>query len=94
MEEEKAKMTVGQVANIAINIFTHDCINTAMENWSTSKVEMLERLFESVKKGCEYKCVRCEYYGKPSDAAETVEEGCLWDMCHDENEECRPCEEE
>lgn len=92
MEERESKVTVGQVANTAINIFTNDCVGTARKNWSESQVDMLERLFESVKRGCEYKCVRCTYYGKPSDAPETVEEGCLWDMRHEE--ECRPCEEE
>lgn len=35
-------------------------------------------------------CKGCEYYGIPSDAPETVEKGCLWDMRHDEEEDCRP----
>lgn len=92
--EEKANVTVGQVANVAINIFADDCVRIAKKNWSQSQVDMLETLFESAKRGCEYKCIRCEYYGKPSDAPETVEEGCMWDMCHDKEEESRPCEEE
>lgn len=92
MEERKERVTVEQVANTAINIFTNDCVEIARKNWSQSQVDMLEILLESAKKGCEYKCVRCTYYGKPSDAPETVEEGCLWDMRHDDEQ--RPCEEE
>lgn len=37
------------------------------------------------------RCEQCEYFGKASDAPETVEEDCMWQTCEDEN--CTlPCE--
>ena len=42
---------------------------------------------EEIKSRCE----QCVYFGKASDAPETVEEDCMWQTCEDEN--CTlPCE--
>ena len=92
MENKRVNVTVGQVANTAVNLFAEDCINIAKENWSKSQVEMLERLFESIKRGCEYKCVGCTYFGRVPDAQETVEE-CMWQPGEEDGWNL-PCEEE
>ena len=76
-----------------INTFIKECIDMAKENWSQREVDMLYRLIESVKRGCEYKCAGCAYLGRPLDAPKETDLGCLWDMRHDESEEFRPCEE-
>lgn len=76
-----------------INTFIKECIDMAKENWSQREVDMLYRLIESVKRGCKYKCAGCAYLGKPLDAPKETDLGCLWDMRHDESEDCRPCEE-
>ena len=35
-------------------------------------------------------CDECEYFGRPSDAPETVEKDCMWEMVREENEPVEP----
>lgn len=98
MEIEGKKITnitIENVANIALSLFIKDCLNIAEQNWCKSQVEMLEKLFVAAGKGCQYKCVGCKYFGRASDAPETVEEDCMWQPYEDEEyEEAPPCAEE
>lgn len=91
-DAQKVNVTVGEVLNTAINVFTEDCIEIAKNNWSEIQVKMLQRLFECVKSGCEYKCIECVYYGRPADAPETIEAGCMWKPSEDNGWDL-PCEE-
>ncbi len=75
-----------------ITTFKEKCIKIANENWSKSQVWMLECLFETIEKECEYKCLRCSYFGRPGDAPETSPEDCMWEP--NEDEEYRPCEDD
>lgn len=86
-------VTAGQVINATIDLFTEDCLRMAKENWSSSQVEMLETLFDAERKGCEYRCVRCEHFGRAADAPETVEECCMWQQSEN-NGWTKPCEED
>ena len=92
-DTKKVNVTVGEVANTAINLFAQDCMTIAKENWSEIQVKMLQQLFECVKKGCEYKCVGCVHYGKAADAPETTEEDCMWTP-NEDNGWNLPCEED
>ena len=88
-----SKVTVGEVATVAINLFAEDCINAAKENWGDTYTVMLETLFESVKNGYEYKCVRCRHFRKPEGAYPDTMKECLWKPS-EENGIFKPCEEE
>lgn len=92
-DTQKVNVTVGEVADTTINLFTEDCIGIAKENWSEIQVKMLQQLFECVRKGCEYKCVGCVHYGRPGDAPETTEEDCMWQPSED-NGWNLPCKED
>lgn len=87
----KAKVTVAQVAAASINIFASDCMAVAKENWCQSQVDMLERLFTCVSRGCDYKCVGCTYFGKTSDAPENNPDDCMWQPGGEDGFE-KPCE--
>lgn len=94
MADEKT-ITVGEVAAVAIGMFAEECKKIASENWSEAQVEMLDTLFEAARLGCEYKCVKCKYFGRHADAPETVEMDCMWEMLKEEGESSTPpCEEE
>ena len=54
---------------------------------------MLERLFTCVSRGCDYKCVGCTYFGKPSDAPENNPDDCMWQPGGEDGFE-KPCEGE
>ena len=68
------------------------CIEMAKENWSKDQAYMLEKLFEAVETGTEYKCIGCEYFGRASDAPEIVPKDCMWQPS--EFEDYRPCEDD
>ena len=87
------QITLEDVCNHAINVFIVDCLKTARKNWSSTHVEMLETLFACVKEGCEYKCVNCSYFGRPSDAPETVERDCIWQQSEEDGWNL-PCEDD
>lgn len=65
------------------------CMDVAFENWTRQQWKMLEMLFESIDKGFPYKCAGCEWFGRPSDAPESVPEDCMF-----ENHGNLPCEED
>lgn len=45
---------VMKIANVAVGMFISQCGEMAEQNWCTSQVEMLERLFGAVLHGCKY----------------------------------------
>lgn len=84
---------LNKAADTAVNIFIHDCLNMAKENWCNRQVDMLETLFESVKNGYEYRCIKCSYFGRAGDAPSCVPKECMW-VPGEEDGWNKPCEEE
>lgn len=85
------RIKISEAAGIIIQIYADACMEVAKANWCDSQVEMLEILFECVRKGCEYKCTRCTYLARPSDALEEAPEVCTWQPSIDKGN-VRPCE--
>lgn len=90
-KSNKDYIRITEVADILIQIYIDECMKVAKENWCDSQVEMLERLLECVRKGCEYKCVGCTYLSRPFTAPEDAPEVCMWDSYEDKGCE-KPCE--
>ena len=95
MECKKAEILNEKVKEISFSIFckyTEECMESAKKNWTPQQVQMLDDLFNSVAGGFEYKCARCSFLGKPSDAPEDAPLDCMW---HPSEDNCkRPCDEE
>ena len=85
-------MFSSEVANLKLKEFKEKCLKVADENWTPQHIAMLERLFKAVETGAEYKCIGCEYFGRASDAPESVPEDCMWQPS--ELEDYRPCEDD
>lgn len=85
-------MFSSEVANLKLKEFKEKCLKVADENWTLQHIAMLERLFKAVETGAEYKCSGCTYFGRASDAPESVPEDCMWQPT--EFEDYRPCEDD
>lgn len=85
-------MFSSEVANLKLKEFKEKCLKAADENWTLQHIAMLERLFKAVETGAEYKCIGCTYFGRASDAPESVPEDCMWQPT--EFEDYRPCEDD
>ena len=85
-------MFSSEVANLKLKEFKGKCLKVADENWTPQHIAMLERLFKAVETGAEYKCIGCHYFGRASDASETVPEDCMWQP--NECDDYRPCEDD
>lgn len=94
-KSNRLRELIEEIAIRSLMNFIGDCMETAKKNWSESQVEMLKTLFDAVAQGAEYKCVKCEYFGRVADAPETVKKDCMWHWLKDEDEgDTPPCEEE
>lgn len=91
-EKEELEKNIKEISVRVFLKFIDDCLESAKKNWTPQQVQMLDDLFNSVAGGFEYKCARCSFLGKPSDAPEDAPLDCMW---HPSEDNCkRPCDEE
>ena len=89
----KRAVTIEDVAAVATKIFKESCIEVAKKNWAESQVEMLDRVFNCVLMGCEYKCVGGGYNQQIPDHPEHPYD-CFFELDREVADERMPCEDE
>ena len=70
------KLTVKDVANAAIGIFTTDCVRVAEENWGPDhdSIHMMKRVFIAAMRGIPYADITDEMMDELEDAMHEVQE--------------------